>query len=47
MSYIELIEKYAPRLRDYCLTLAPFEDQLETASCGPQIDYGEDKTKQQ
>ena len=47
MSYIELIEKYAPRLRDYCLTLAPFEDQLDTVSCGPQFDHGEDKSKQQ
>ena len=47
MSYIELIERYAPRLRDYVLTLAPFEDQLDTISCGPQIDHGEDKNKQQ
>ena len=47
MSTIELIEKYAPKLRDYWLTLAPFEDQLDTISCGPQVDYGEDKDKQQ
>lgn len=42
-STIESIEKYCPKLRDYWLTLAPFEDQLETIAFGPQPEFEENK----
>ena len=30
------VEEFAPRLRDYWLTLLPFQDVIQSVSCGPQ-----------
>ena len=35
-SYTSYVEEFAPRLRDYWLTLLPFLDVIQSVSCGPQ-----------
>ena len=41
-TYTSYVEKFAPRLRDYWLTLLPFKDVLLSVSAGPQPDCKQD-----